>query len=588
MRILYFILLISLYLSGFIAFHSKAQDIYLSGTAKASIEPQSYPFSLALAGYGSPRGGRFSMNWVKRDSLDVPGNIFTSDMNNQNWKKVGFVVDPIAFTVLKNIIYVADKNGTITYAVLKGKAMNWQKLTQLKGIISLTSYKGRLFALTANDDLMQFELSNKNGTWIKFATYNGLSYNVRLKSIAVNKGKLYGLDKNNNIFESTHQTEGNLSVRAVAIAAQKQTVLIVGTDVCGFNYDFISSIKQQVFKKYKIAPSAILINASHTHFAPSTQDWTTWGAHQLPDSVYLNTVVKPAMIGVIESAIKNMKPSTLSFGRGKTAIGKNRSLQGADIPYDNDVDVLNIERKKDGHKTVVFLTGCHPVFKNEGAERFTISPNYPGITRASLEKEAGVTDAIFIQGCGGDINPVSADHMQTGNELAIDVKNILNKPMEKLAGKISFYLDSLNFPVNKWTPTQINTFRKENDNNNQDVYAEKNVRWADLMLQMDREGKTLASMPVYLQTINIGNWKLVGLSREVVTDYSLGIKNIWPGKLVSVAGYCNDVSSYLPTSRHIQSRTYEGLDSFFWYGQPSVFPADVYEKIIEKIKIQNY
>jgi hypothetical protein len=74
----------------------------------------------------------------------------------------------------------------------------------------------------------------------------------------------------------------------------------------------------------------------------------------------------------------------------------------------------------------------------------------------------------------------------------------------------------------------------------------------------------------------------------VVTDYSIGIKKIWPEKLVSVAGYCNDVSSYLPTSRHIKAGTYEGLGSFFWYGQPSVFPFDVYEKIIDKIKTQNY
>ncbi|AOM79402.1 hypothetical protein [Pedobacter steynii] len=558
-----------------------AQQIYLSGTAKASIEPKSYPFSVALAGYGYPRGGRFSLDWIKIDQVTVP-----EFKPWQKWKNLA--VDAVAFTVLDKVMYAADKDGTVTYAALKDKTRKWQKLGELEGIISLTSYKGCLFALTANDELMRFELKSKNGDWIKIAKFNGLSYDIHLKAIAIHGGKLYGMDKNNFVFEGRHKTDGNLSVRAVAISAEKQTVLIIGADVCGFNHDFITSVKDELSKKHKIKPSAILINASHTHFAPSTQDWSTWGTHQLADSIYLNTIVKPALIDAAERAIKNRKPSVLSFGRGKTAIGKNRSLEGAAVPYDNDVDVLQIEREKDHHKTVVFLTGCHPVFKNEGIEGFTISPNYPGVTKSLLEKEPGITDAVFIQGCGGDINPVALDHKQTGNDLAVDVKSILNGPLEQLNGKITFYVDSLNFPVNPWSTERLLAFRKENDNGKGDVNAEKDVRWADLMLGLNKDHSMPASMPVYIQTINIGNWKLVGLSREAVTDYSIGIKKLWPGKLVSVAGYCNDVSSYLPTSRHIQAGNYEGLGSFFWYGQPSVFPVDVYEKIIDKIKTQNH
>jgi hypothetical protein len=558
-----------------------AQQIYLSGTAKASIEPKSYPFSVALAGYGYPRGGRFSVDWIKTD--DHHG-FFSESRQQKRWKKLA--VNSIAYAVLNKVMYAADKGGSITYTSIRGKSVNWQKLTQLEGITGLAAYRGRLFALTANDELFRFELKDKSGDWVKFAKFNGLSYNVHLKSIAIIRDKLYGLDKNNVVYEARHKTDGNLSVAAVAISTEKQTVVIVGTDVCGFNHDFIYAIKQEIFTKYKIAPAAILINASHTHFAPSTQDWTTWGTHQLPDSVYLNGVVKPAMTGVIERAIKTMKPSALSFGRGKTVIGSNRSLEGADVPYDNDVDVLHIERNKDHHKTVVFLTGCHPVFKNEGMEGFTISANYPGITKNLLEKGTETIDALFIQGCGGDINPVSNDHIQTGKDLAADVKNVLNRPMENLEGGISFYLDSLNFPVNRWSNEHIHTFREKNEDK-VDVDAEKNVRWADLMLRRDKDNKIPSSMPVYIQTINIGSWKLVGLSREAVTDYSIGIKKIWPGKLVSVAGYCNDVSSYLPTSRHIQAGTYEGFSSFFWYGQPSVFPLNVYETIIDKIKTQN-
>jgi hypothetical protein len=104
------------------------------------------------------------------------------------------------------------------------------------------------------------------------------------------------------------------------------------------------------------------------------------------------------------------------------------------------------------------------------------------------------------------------------------------------------------------------------------------------MMKYYIEGKMPVALPVYFHTINIGSWKLVGFSRETTTGYGLGVKNLWPDKHITVAGYTNDVSSYLPTYMHIEAKTYEGLDSFFWYGMPAVFPATVDTIILNKIK----
>lgn len=104
------------------------------------------------------------------------------------------------------------------------------------------------------------------------------------------------------------------------------------------------------------------------------------------------------------------------------------------------------------------------------------------------------------------------------------------------------------------------------------------------MLQYYSEGKMPTTMPVYINTINIGNWKLVGFSRETTTEYGFGVKNMWPEKLISVAGYTNDVSSYLPTHKHIEKKNYEGLNSFFWYGMPNTFPMTVDNTILGTIR----
>jgi hypothetical protein len=215
---------------------------------------------------------------------------------------------------------------------------------------------------------------------------------------------------------------------------------------------------------------------------------------------------------------------------------------------------------------------------------YTISANFPGVARKLVEERTRTSNSLFLQGTAGDINPKDNGEYITGEKLANEVIAVINRPMKKINGPISFALDTINFPVNPMTQEEILTFKEQNKDKIGDVEAEKNVKWCDLMLKYKKEGTMPASMPVYVQTINIGNWKLVGFSREATTGYSFGVKNLWPDKLVSVAGYTNDVSSYLPTSMHIADRGYEGLDSFFWYGMPNVFPSNVDTIILEKVK----
>src|SRR5690606_31435727 len=193
------------------------------------------------------------------------------------------------------------------------------------------------------------------------------------------------------------------------------------------------------------------------------------------------------------------------------------------------------------------------VFLNQGLQGVTISANYPAVSRDLLEKDPLINNSMFIQGCAGDINPVDPDHHHTGSKLASVVQNVLLEQMTPLTGDINYALDTINFDVSPWSKEKLATFKSQNSGKIGDVGAEKNVRWADLMLQYEKGDGRPKQMPVYVQTINIGNWKLVGLSREVVTEYSIGIKKLWPDQLVSVAGYTNDVSSYLPTRRHIQA-----------------------------------
>jgi hypothetical protein len=235
----------------------------------------------------------------------------------------------------------------------------------------------------------------------------------------------------------------------------------------------------------------------------------------------------------------------------------------------------------------LFLASCHPVFSTAGKLHYTISANYPGVARKLVEERTGTVNSIFIQGTAGDINPGDNGEYITGEKLANEVVSVTGKPMTEITGEVSYFLDTLNIPVEPWSKSEILRFREENLTRPGDIYAEKNVKWSDIMLERYEKGTMPSSLPVYVHTVNIGNWKLVGFSRETTTEYGFGVKKLWPDKLVSVAGYTNDVSSYLPSSLHIEAKNYEGYDSFFWYGMPAVFPVNVDKIILNAIESLN-
>ena len=534
--ILYLLLLLPVIASG------QKQTVYEVGASTVSIEPGNAVFSLALAGYGYPAEGRFSIAWAETDAL--PPNALSDDANRWNESA------PVPF-------------------------------------VSVANVGNQVYALGNDQVLYKKNLAPYNTSWIKAGYNNKETYTIDLKRIAVANDRLYAVGADDKIYMAKHNSQGDLSARSIVVKSGKTMVALVSVDLCGFDYTFTQEIKKEISKKTKIPVEAILINATHTHFAPVPQHYPSWPDFgQQPDPVYLK-VVKNGMIASVEKALKNLKKSTISVSRSQSIIGKNRAFSGPDGLYDPSLDVIRFESTDMKTKNVLFINACHPVFRNEGQERYTLSANFPGVAKQIVEEKASIGNAVFFQGCCADINPLKGNYRETGSILANDVVRTLNEPMQPVSGNISFSVDSVLFPVSPWSVEKLKEFRAFNQNKPGDLDAEKNVRWADRILSMYEKNEMPPTMPVYVQTINIGNWKLVGLSREVVTEYSLKIRELWPNQFVSVAAYCNDVASYLPNAAHVRAMNYEGFGSFLWYGQPAFFPENTLEIVIDHIKKQN-
>jgi hypothetical protein len=624
----------------FLVSNIQAQSGYMIGTSHVSIEPDHSVFSVALAGYGAPREGRFSISWKyigKASAIRLltgsQGKLYAVNTDNEllemhpknqmvKWEKIGTTNHIRALTSLNKNLYAVDDNGQLIERKTKRHAdwkvvgqakgitaltglagvlyaandkndlllghptlhhVSWEKIGQADSILSLAGHGERIYGVDKSDKLWYTRSYLKHKLWVEIGRYNGLTYNIHIKQIAIADNKLYALAGDGKLYQSEQESKGNLSARALAIKSGNKTAVIVSLDLTGFNYSFINAIKDIIYKRDNIPPSAILINAAHDHFAPVTQAWLTWeDFYHRPDSIYLNQVVKKNVVKAIELALDDLSPENLYFRRGTTGIGINRS--NAQKPHDTTLDVLKVQNKEGETKCVLFSTPCHVVFSNAGREAFTLSANFPGVARNLITNKLHASNALFIQGCAGDINPKDPNYSNTGTELAEDVVNIVKGKMKQISGKISYKLDTIQIHIKPWDIPKIEQFKKDNSNKEGDVIAEKNVRWANLMLSYYKKGTMPHTMPIYVQTINIGDWKLVGLSREAVNEYAPAIRSIWPGKIVTVAAYSNDVSSYLPRDWHIESKTYEGYNSFFWYGQPAIFPTDILKIVTSKIK----
>jgi len=622
---------------------SYTQTSYQIGTSQESIEPDQSLISLHLAGYGGPKEGRFTLQWVNkgsvpevtamgglRDKLFIVsnsnllwmnpsannpkwekigmaenirsiagsnGNLYAVNVNGElletkvqggiKWKKIGTADHSLTeLAATNNKLFAVNGKGSLWTADISKKSIEWLRFESPENIISLAANStGKLYALTTDGIIYQFESWKKDHAWLKIANKNGQTIKEDIKHIAVINDRLFGISKENILYKGEHRSEGNLTARAMAVKNGDKTIVIVNVDVCGLNDTFTGMVKKEVYQINHLPASAIFINSSHTHFAPVSQNWLTWQEpNQRPDSMFLYHTVKNGILHAIDNALKSMVPAELYFGRGSVRIGYNRSLKDHQELYDSAVDVIKVDYTDKNAESYLFLTACHPVFGVANMLFYTLSPNYPGVARKLVEERTRTANSLFLQGSAGDINPKDTGQYITGERLANEVIATLNRPMHKLSGPISFYLDTINIPITPRTKEDILAFREQNNVKPGNISTEKNVKWSDLMLKYYSEGTMPTSLPVYVNTINIGNWKLVGFSRETTTGYSFGVKKLWPDKLISVAGYTNDVSSYLPTNMHIEKGGYEGLDSFFWYGMPNVFPMNVEEIILNKIK----
>ncbi len=204
-----------------------------------------------------------------------------------------------------------------------------------------------------------------------------------------------------------------LYVKALVIKNDTTTAVIVTVDAVAIGGigrigdDYLPKVRGELKQALGIEPTQVYINASHCHgiVCKDVDERTVQAVKQAAAKLV------PVRVGVgVGREDRIMENRRLKLKSGKEADVRHAySLPPDDAvaevgPVDPQIGVLRLDRETGGTLAVVYNFACHPI---QGVPSGANTADITGF--ASQVIEDNLSDgavALFVQGCGGDINPV--------------------------------------------------------------------------------------------------------------------------------------------------------------------------------------
>ena len=349
-------------------------------------------------------------------------------------------------------------------------------------------------------------------------------------------------------------------------------VAIITLDLIGVPKPLRVAVAREARAKFKLPPSHLLLNASHTHSGPMIRIVRPIGKNKRARATYdaiptdqedrrvketkeYNAKLQATLVNLIGRCIKTLQPAKLAHSHARCGFAMNRRLSvkggyrnspNPDGPVDHDVPVLQVRSAEDRLLAILFGYACHNT--TTGVMQF--NGDYAGWAQEYLEADNPGAVALYVQGCDGDQNPYPRGTI----DLATAVEAGLIANPKAIAGPLYAAKEYVSIDSAK-PPTRAELEKKAKSNNRYDR------RHAETLLEIwDAEGALPKNYPVPVQVIQFGDrLTMVTIGGEVVVDYSLRLKReLGKNRAVWVAGYSNDVMAYIPSLRVLREGGYEG------------------------------
>jgi hypothetical protein len=263
-----------------------------------------------------------------------------------------------------------------------------------------------------------------------------------------------------DITERSGPVNDPLYVKAIVLKSEGTTVVLVAVDAVAIGEighirnDYLSKVRLRLQQELGIKPTNVLINASHCHGIVCAD-------------------VGERTFQAVNTAMQNLVPVTAGVGSGhEDRIMENRRLklkngQVADVrhayslppdsevaevgPVDPQIGILRLDRQDGRTLAVVYNFACHPI---QGVQGGANTADVTGFASQVIEDNlSDGTIALFLQGCGGDINPVlykDVDHPRhaepLGNMLGLSALRAIRKVKCQDDGRLTLINETIALP----------------------------------------------------------------------------------------------------------------------------------------------
>jgi len=313
-----------------------------------------------------------------------------------------------------------------------------------------------------------------------------------------------------------------------------------------------------------IPPEHILINCSHTHSGPYTDESIDLSGAL--DEAYLAGVTD-AISEAARQAAADLRPVAVGAARTTLAgVGRNRRLRRP------DGSAINVWLATEEERASLPLAGPNDddllawVFFGEGSPIATLwnytmhvnahfgtsfSADYPGRVAASLREEFGAEFfSLFLPGTCGDINNV-VGFPEAHQRLSRAMRDVVRRATPGGSEALAAAWREVSLGVRDREPFQEAEIR-EKWPGGFDVFQNE-----DRLLRADpREDVTTV-----LQALRIGDAAVAATPGETFAQIGLDIKQRSPYGMTAVAELCNDIVGYIPTLEGFQQGGYETFRS---------------------------
>lgn len=355
--------------------------------------------------------------------------------------------------------------------------------------------------------------------------------------------------------------EGELRATAVVIE-RGEKIALVACDILMIRRDYLDAAARRIEKEVGIPFDNILINATHTHHAPSTVSIHAYER----DETFCGRV-RDGIVAAVKAADKQLRalpPAEVVFRLGEeSSVGQNSRLlledgtiywtgRRDDVvrptgPFDPELPVIafrEVGDDIDGRPRVRALIYNHSTHLIGTVKPGARSPSFYGLAAQELEAEGVVGKVLFISGAFGSTHNLTLSCPEMIHRIKAAIRRALAsvRPLEVDAVK----------SLKREVAYRVRRFDEARERAAVKSYCEKRVHAPESVwsvfdrMRGDLVAKQGESRKTWLQALRIGDVTIATAPGELFTVLGIEIKRRSPFRYTFVAGVANDYIGYVP------------------------------------------